>query len=160
MPIWPHTVRYYCGFTRYKLGNIFKYGKLRRLRGSGPGFKDIPQHNIDHDLYDEEVSGILKEQRVTWSVAKKDHEITAQQIADELRTLSGDNQTKLKNRGRGTHQAWVAAIKAGKLGEEAADWYMPFSMAAEPRERAFPIKDDEDTVTDWIKKIWFAIRDS
>jgi hypothetical protein len=85
--------------------------------------------------------------------AKKHDQATLDQIASRLTTLSGDFKTKLTNRATrvhgGTHQAWQAATKT----PPAADWYMPFSMADNPRPLTFAFGQFNEGLGRKIKRI-------
>jgi hypothetical protein len=150
MPIWGHTVKWYCRVAALKPDR------------AAPPWENIPQHLNDHDLYNHEVCQYLGGLAVAWEQA--DHKVKGDEIAGDLDSLGGMMQNDLlKVRGlrtSGTHNAWNNAIKESIGGGEHKDWYMPFSMAedGDVRKRAFPIKGESNSVRAWIERIAGALR--
>jgi hypothetical protein len=139
MPTWGDTVQYYCAHIKFS-------ANLR----SEPGFSDIPQHLVDHDLYNEEVRGHLRTLTISWDM--QPHQVTSDDIAGDLDGLSEVMETELDARGirnGGTHSCWKAAVKNNGI---YANWYEPFSMAEAPREKPFPARV-ESVIGTLVKKL-------
>jgi len=132
MPLWGHTIKYYC--------NLRRSGATFRDRSADPPkFENIPQHDYDHNSdngYTDEVGKDLE--KVARQIAKKRkaHEAAIMELESRLNSLSEKYRKKLQGRGRrcqGTHYAWTVAGLSGD-----AKWCHPFSMAAKPEKRTFP----------------------
>jgi hypothetical protein len=149
MPIWGPTVKYY--MAAHKAADS--------LSLVAPPFANIPQHLVDHDLYNTEVDGKLQALVSNWKVLKKDHELEPKDIKDDLGNTSSAMRRVLKRRGQGSHKAWVKAVKKYTSGGEHPTWYKPFSMASAPRPRPFPIRVREGHGRAWstIQKIANAL---
>jgi hypothetical protein len=154
MPIWGTTVEYYCEIAKGATA-------LNSLLGAPP-FAGIPQHLCDHDLYNKEVEGHLLS--VDGACNSAGHDLTADDIAGMLDTLSDVMLDELKERGstrtKGTDSAWKNAVKAADQGQELPGWYLPFSMAEAPRKRGFPLKGTSKSLRGWIRKIGKALSKS
>jgi hypothetical protein len=113
LPLWGHTVKWYMFFD------------------VPPGFANLPQHDWDHNCkmgYTFEVSERLKGFAMDLQAAKQAHELPEpKDIAAALDSTSDQYLVELRLRGArsgGTHKAF-------ETGGSAADWYLPFSMAAD-----------------------------
>jgi hypothetical protein len=144
MPLWGHTLKWYVlGFSQdptAKLDQLLQAAPL--MSGGAPPFKDIPQHDYDHNSergYKKEVDKNL--QRLAEQiakVAKKSHKLAVEELKEELEQLSAKFKRELSRRGKrqgGTDRAW----KSG-LNNTNPQWYEPFSMANDGNvaEREFP----------------------
>jgi hypothetical protein len=128
LPLWGHTVKWY-----------------KKMDGV-PKFKDLPNHNRDHNRYLEDVKKALKKIIKDVKAEKDDHgKVEDIDVAGALNTNAGDFQTQLKTRGstRGgpdkknkPHIGTHACIALG-MAEPDSLWYMPFSMARLPKKRHF-----------------------
>lgn len=123
MPLWGHTVQWYCNVPATTLGAASL---------GAPPFADLPQHDWDHigiggykGEVDDELNKIVK------NLKQAGHDATTFDLAGKLDFLSGDFKQKLKDRGatrgspKGTHAAWSNGRKA-----PTSQWYLPFSMAS------------------------------
>jgi hypothetical protein len=144
LPTWGHTVQHYCAIN-------LSTAVWRHISAAAPPpWFNIPQHLVDHDLYNVEVSGQLRSVAIGWEV--QDHKVKADEIAGDLNGLSDFMLSELKTRGQrngGTHDCWMEAKK--KKGQHPG-WYEPFSMSDTPRERPFPERVS-DTIESIIKKL-------
>jgi hypothetical protein len=164
MPLWGHTIKWYCSISKsgtYKLKDI-----------DPPPFADIPQHNLGHNgggSYRTEIDDDCAKLRA--DAVSKEHEMTGQALADRLDSLSDRwrkklTQTRGKRRGggadgKGTDAAWRAASKSMSKGETpAADWFLPFSMAADAEEDEVPppTYDFDEKFSDWVDKLAQAMK--
>ena len=150
MPLWGHTVKWYCSFDEEDDGSIS--GTIKS-RSREPPFKNIPQHDFDHNSsqgYTWEVQEDMK--KLACDVQESGHKLQGKSLADTLDEHSKDFAKELKKRGirkDGTHNGWKLAQK----GE--AEWCHPFSMASDGRvtDIAFPGKDFEGKLDAWIDRI-------
>jgi hypothetical protein len=166
MPLWGHTIKWYCGdFADFDLDaeevqDLLDSADLFARRRS-PKFKDTPQHDYDHnssDGYKQEVDTELKKLAGKVAKSKKKHEGKVDELRGDLEALSRHFRSELKRRGErqsGTHKAWHAGLK-GTNGK----WYEPFSMAndgsAEPR--TFPTSgEDSDKMRRKVKRLLEAL---
>lgn len=123
MPLWGHTVQWYCNVTGQTLGST-KLG--------APPFANLPQHDWDHTGtggYQSEVDDKLL--KIVKDLKKAGHDATTFDLAATLDSLSQDFKQKLKDRGatrgspEGTHEGWSNGRKT-----PTSQWYLPFSMAS------------------------------
>jgi hypothetical protein len=163
MPLWGHTIKHYCTINKtgsYKLKNI-----------KAPPFENIPQHNLGHNgggSYRTEIDEVCRAMR--GDAKQKGHEISGESMAKLLDTRAGDWRKKIKDRGirrgggasaDGTHEAWRAASKSMSDGKApAADWFLPFSMAADAEEDEVPPPsyDFDEKFSDWVDKLAQALK--
>ena len=121
MPLWGHTVKWYCNIDTTTLG-----AANRRA----PPFKNLPQHDWDHTGkggYQEEVDKDLS--KIVRDMTKGGHAVSTFDLAGALDSLSSQFKTQLKARGKrngGTHAGW----RAGRNDPNCTTWYPPFSMAS------------------------------
>ena len=136
MPLWGHTIKYYCTIES---DDFFDADKpYFRQRKKAPKFKNIPLHDSDHDLYiEEEVKPELKKIARSIKNSKKKHKKKIDEIKSQLNDKAEYFRGELQSRGTkrvgGTHAAWQKGIK-----KPHSDWYKPFSMSKKPRKRTFP----------------------
>jgi hypothetical protein len=145
MPTWGHTVQWYCVIQLSTA--TFRF--MSAARGAPP-WENLPQHLVDHDLYNVEVSGRLRSVAIGWEV--QDHKVKANEIAGDLKGLSDTMLTDLKERGErngGTHSCWM---EAKRTQGQHPGWYEPFSMSDTPREKPFPGRVS-DTIESIIKRL-------
>ncbi len=121
MPLWGHTVQWYCGIDE---------DKLNSPEPTAPSFENIPQHDWDHTgtgcyikELNEEIVGIVDDMK------KAGHEAVEGDLAGRLNDMSDDYRGRLEQRGmrgspKGTHEGWKRGMANPK-----SDWYLPFSMA-------------------------------
>lgn len=121
MPLWGHTVQWYCDIDEEKLKSSLP---------TAPNFADIPQHDWDHtgkgcyiQELNTEIIALVKE------IKKKGHEAVDGDLRGALDDMSDDFRGRLEQRGmrgspKGTHEGW----KRG-MADPKSDWYLPFSMA-------------------------------
>lgn len=123
MPLWGHTVQWYCNVSEKTLGSA--------KRGAPP-FADLPQHDWDHTgtgAYQSEVNDALS--KIVKDLSKTGHDATTGDLAGTLDRLSTKFKKELKSRGAargtppGTHAAWSNGRNA-----PSSQWYLPFSMAS------------------------------
>jgi A nuclease family of the HNH/ENDO VII superfamily with conserved AHH len=145
MPLWGHTIQWY----------VFDD------KGRAPPFKNIPQHDYDHNStggYIDEVD--KKMQRIADTIteqAKKSHKAAVAELVTRLNNMSGSLLDTLKERGMrcdGTHEAWKKGAKQPK-----SDWYKPFSMASDAiaERRTFPVENYDSKVADKIERLRKAL---
>jgi len=147
MPLWGHTVKWYCRIG--KAGGSILKDKIP------PPFRNIPQHDISHNLYQDEVEQLLVQ--VACHVQDQDHDIRAQTLKKDLDDLSEHFVGELKDRGKrkgGTHEGW-------RLGQTKPDpdpqWCYPFSMAPDYAVDEIAIPSFDEKTEEWIDKIAAAI---
>ena len=134
MPLWGHTIKYYCTIEhpRFFEDEFTWY----RKRTNPPPFKDIPMHDCDHDLYQEEVNSRLQIIANNIKDVKRKHKTKIKELKSKLKKESRSFRTKLQDRAKrsagGTHQAW----ELGK-SKHKSNCYESFSMAGKPRKRIF-----------------------
>ena len=138
LPMWCHTLRWYCSMITGAVRDLtLNDGSKVSVLGAPP-FKDLPQHDYDHDLYLDEVDVELN--KIADSVAKnkQSHKHRKKELKAALNKLVGICRGKLRERGTrkhgGTHQAWRAGL------DKQSDWYLCFSMAVtgDVKPRSFP----------------------
>ena len=162
MPLWGHTVKWYCSITA---ADVKVKNPLRKIKGKvpAPPFQNIPQHNWDHignECYlwevEEEVDKLADD------VESSPHQLKGKKLEDRLKTLSTNFKNKLvaKKGGRGwrkggTDAAWGLAQKPTPDPE----WCHPFSMASNGKvtSKGFPARDFGEELTKWIERIAKAI---
>ena len=143
MPLWGHTIKYYCDIEtqRLKLQDRFKeQGEQEQKKG--PSFRNIPQHDYDHNSkkgYKQEVDKEIKNIALQVEDEKDKHNEAVANLQQRLNELSDKCRELLKQRGRrckGTHMAWEDARTKG-----LKNWYEPFSMADDGNvdPKAFPL---------------------
>lgn len=137
LPLFGHTVYWYCLFggsgAKSLLGAIMS-------AVTAPAFKDLPNHDFDHGMYNKEVEDELK--NLSGQVKQAEHSFTTGQLAGALNAMSTSFLGKLQARGvrkGGTHASWQKACE-GDIDE----WYLPFSLADDPAERGFPGRFDRN----------------
>ncbi len=131
MPTWGNTVQWYCAIDLSS--ETWRYMTATR---AAPAWENIPQHLVDHDLYNVEVSSHLRSVAIGWEV--QDHKVKANEIAGDLNGLADLMDSELKTRGQrngGTHECWMEAKRKNGIHP---GWYEPFSMSDTPREKPFP----------------------
>ncbi|HKE46329.1 MAG TPA: hypothetical protein VKB41_17460 [Steroidobacteraceae bacterium] len=146
MPMWGHTIKYYCDIDTQTVGS----------GGSQPPpWKNIPQHDWDHNSkkgYRFEVEEQLKAVAKKLRENKKQHKAEAKKLPDTLEKLSDHFFGQLKERGErceGTDNGW-------KKGGKRKDWFHPFSMGNDGcvTEKGYPRGDfDQQTAgkLKWLK---------
>lgn len=121
MPLWGHTVKWYCNIDTKTLGAASR---------KAPPFKNLPQHDWDHTgkgAYQEEVDKELS--KIVKDLKKAGHDATTFDLAGALDGQSSNFKSLLKARGKrngGTHAGW----RAGRANPNSTTWYPPFSMAS------------------------------
>jgi hypothetical protein len=151
MPLWGHTIKYYCDLA---LG-----GKLKD-RNEGPKFENVPQHDYDHNskkgYKKNHVDKALKKiANQIEEKAKENHEAAVKQLGEVLDRLSNSFRSMLQAygaRSEGTHKAWSTGIKHP---EPESGWYLPFSMGsnANAEKRTFPAPDFSGKTAKKIKRL-------
>jgi len=150
MPLWGHTVKWYCDIT--------EDGGEVDTTAKSPPFRNIPQHDFDHNCnngYTHEVLECCK--GLAKKVEDKGHDASKANLAGTLDGLSDHWVGELKARGRrngGTHKSWKAAQDS--TGNE---WCKPFSMANDAfvSSKSFPNRKFDESLTKWIDRIATAI---
>lgn len=152
MPLWGHTVKWYCKDIETK--------KMIPGGLGAPPFADIPQHDFDHNCNGGYTDDIRKAcDDLVEEIEEAEHELKGDSLVGRLNQLSGKWKNELvvtrgKRKG-GTHAAWAAAQGA------TADpqWCHPFSMASEGKVSSigFPVRNFNDEVMKWINRIADAI---
>jgi hypothetical protein len=171
MPLWGHTIKWYCNnfdemdLDRDSVGDLIDAGDLFSKK-TGPKFKNIPQHDYDHNSglgYKQEVDRDLKQlASQIRDVAKNSHEDASSALAGELEELSKKFRSELQRRGKragGTHNAWSEVVKG--VRKPHSDWYKPFSMANDGKEeaRVFPVSGaDSGKLANKIRRMVDALR--
>jgi|SRR5271165_2487316 len=153
MPLWGHTIKHYC--------NLAEDGELLD-KVKAPHFKNIPQHDYDHNStggYTSEVNKAMKNlARTVEEQATDKHEADAKKLKKKLDGLSNDFRSELQRRGssrcNGTHKAWQ---KGSKYPE--SDWYLPFSMATDAiaEKRTFPASNFDNKLGQKILRLVKAL---
>jgi hypothetical protein len=106
-----------------------------------PPFIGLPMHNYDHGAFQKEVGLKLKKVGEDTVQNTKAHEKVTAELQAAMNTLRDTYNPKLAargKRGKGTHGEFVNAMNIEEGDESAAEWYIPFSMAADPSAKPFP----------------------
>ncbi len=148
MPLWGHTVKWYCSITAA--------GGSVASDIPAPPFANVPQHDWDHNCkegYTWEVEQAAK--KLAKETEAKGHEADPEDLKGDLEDMSDDFKSKLDQRGNrkgGTHDCW-------KNGADSEDWCQPFSMASTGKitAKGYPVKKFDESVAKWIKRIAAAI---
>ena len=161
MPIWGHTIKWYCDVETSGL----KLNERIKSNLEAPPFVNVPQHDYDHNSengYTSEVDEkMIKLAQQIQKKAKQDHEAAVELLQTQLNNLSNKFRTKLQSRGSsrcgGTHKAWEKGKK-----EPDSDWYLPFSMADDGNvnPRSFPTSDFNGTVAEKIQSLVQAFQNA
>ena len=154
MPVWGHTVKWYCSISAS--GGAAIAGAVK-----APLFENIPQHDFDHNSkegYTWEVDKRLEE--LASAVEEKDHELSGDALQERLRLMAQHFRTQLDIRGRtrrgGTHQAWIAARDLANANQPVPDmWCLPFSMASDAKVSrwGFPLRTFNQKLQAWIDRL-------
>jgi hypothetical protein len=148
MPLWGHTVKWYCKITRSR--------KFMPMDVPAPPFENLPQHNIDHNSkegYTYEITKVC--QQLVKDVQEAGHDLEAEGLEGALNDLSVEWEAEIKRRGTarkgGTHSAW----KAAQDDPPDANWFEPFSMASDSKisKMGFPVHKFDDKVAAWIDRL-------
>lgn len=135
MPLWGHTVKYYCDMTASKPGKGIA-GVVRSAVMAPPGWANIPQHDHDHNCtggYRDEVTAKVK--ATLEKVKLAGHKVEGPgSLKASLDKLSGKCRTLLQKRGIrgatvGTHAVWIRPPGPAGKNWPPGDWYLPYSMA-------------------------------
>jgi hypothetical protein len=149
MPLWGHTVMWYCEITAASTEADFK------VDVPAPPFANIPQHDWDHNCkggYTMEVTDDCA--KLAFEIEKRGHQLSGPALQKALERLSGKFKTILSSergtRQGGTHKAWG-------MGQEDPEskWCEPFSMASTGKitAKGFPVRKFDEKVAKWIKRI-------
>jgi hypothetical protein len=119
------------------------------------GWDGFPCHQVDHDLYYADVSGILYSN--VWEpllIEREECNIDEKACATELNNVSSFFEGELKTRGKGTLHCWENRDKPALENS----WYIPFSMAilSTPRKRK-PPPDLSEAIKKKMKQLFQAI---
>lgn len=155
MPLWGHTVKWYCRITMASAVVDIDPAKMP------PPFKDIPQHNFDHGRYNLEVDTAVKRLAEKCKKANEAHALAEGDLATLLDRVSDGFRNLLKARGArkgGTHEAW----QLGQKEPPDAEWCHPFSMASnrEVTGIGFPVRKFDERVARWVARISEAMKKS
>lgn len=154
MPLWGHTVKWYCSFS-HRAGKVT--GKVK-AGAKPPPFKNIPQHDFDHNCkggYTSEVETKCK--KLAKDIKESGHKLKGESLAEALGDMSEFFEEELlESRGirkGGTHAAWKLALNGD------SEWCHPFSMASDGKVTSvsFPVKDFDSKLERWIQRIANAI---
>lgn len=170
MPLWGHTIKWYCNAWKDfdidadDVGDLLEAGDLF-TQHRAPKFKNIPQHDYDHNSekgYKQEIDIDMRALAAEIAkIAKKNHKAAVDNLKKRLESLSEHYRTELQRRGSercgGTHEAWKTGMKNP---EPDSGWYEPFSMAndgnADPR--TFPAPGtDPSKLANKIKRLVEAL---
>lgn len=151
MPLWGHTISWYCDLAAG--GEILS-------KVAKPPFKDIPQHDYDHNSpkgYTKEVNKEMEDLASQIEESTDKHEEAANSLKDALEGFSKQFRATLSERGSregGTHEAWKQGAK-----KPTSDWYLPFSMADDGNveKRTFPAPNFDSKVAEKIKSLVAAM---
>src|SRR2546429_1328820 len=151
MPLWGHTVKWYC--------SIDQGGGDIDVDVGAPPFKNIPQHDFDHNCkqgYTWEVEEEMKKR--VQEIKDSEHKLKGDSLAGALDDCANDFADKLKKRGKrkgGTHKAW----KLAQQEPPDPNWCHPFSMASDSKVSSvgFPARNFQGKVDQWINRIAQAI---
>ena len=156
MPLFGHTVKWYC--------TIMAASDKVQIDASAqvPPFKDIPQHNFDHNgpgRYTSEVEDAVKKLAEKCKKANKEHKLAPGDLAALMDRVSKGFKTMLDKRGHrkgGTHAAWGLAQQA----TPDSQWSQPFSMASDAQvsKIGFPVRTFNQSVAKWVARIAKAMK--
>ena len=150
MPLWGHTVMWYC--------DIAEDGGEIDDDSPAPPFKNVPQHDWDHNCSEGYTWEVEKELRkLADKLKEKGHKVQPKDLKGELDDLSSDFKDLLEERGKrkgGTHKMFTG-------GGTGKDWCQPFSMASNGKvtSKGYPVKNFDERVAKWIKRIAQAIKE-
>jgi len=153
MPLWGHTVKYYCQVTSAG-GSLLAGAAL-----GPPPWAHLPQHDIDHNSKEGYTWEVEKQmERISAKVEKASHALSGASLAAALDSWSAKFEAELKRRATrkgGTYNAW----KLAQAPTSDPQWSQPFSMASDGKvsSPAFPVRNFNDKVQRWISKIAGAI---
>jgi hypothetical protein len=152
MPLWGHTVQWYCEIDATG-GSI--------IAGKGPpDFKNIPQHDIDHNSKEGYTWEVLQEvEALAKEIEESGHELEDQSLADALNGLSDDFKNKLLQ-DRGTRKGGTdAGWQLGQQDPPDPGWCHPFSMAstAKVTSMAYPARKFDKKLQAWIDRLAKAV---
>jgi hypothetical protein len=148
MPLWGHTVKWYCKITRSR--------KFLPQDVPAPPFENLPQHNIDHNSkegYTQEITDACRQ--LVKDVQEAGHDFQAEGLQGALDGLAKDWRAEIERRGSarqgGTHKAW----KSAQGDPPDPDWFQPFSMASDDKisKMGFPVHRFDDKVAAWIDRL-------
>lgn len=156
MPLWGHTVKWYCVITAASQEADFDDS------AKAPPFKDIPQHDFDHNCsegYTWEVEQAAKRVVEKCKKANQEHKLKSGALAALLDKMSADFKTQLQTRGTrkgGTHAGWGL----GQKEPPDAQWSHPFSMASDGKvsKIGFPVRNFSASVAKWVARIAKAMK--
>jgi hypothetical protein len=146
LPLWGHTVKWY--------SKPFKKGEALRA----PPFKDLPQHDWDHNggkSYREEVEKSLTQIASDISDSMDVHKVNPADIKAQLNTTARGFRSALKARGKrnkGTHRQFKAEL--AKDAGLRMDWYKPFSMSSFASTKGYPAQHFQDEVKKKVKSFF------
>lgn len=130
LPLWAHTLTWYVDMTTGDVRETTENGR-RIPTVDGPPFKNLAQHDYDHGKYIEDVDANL-EKIVDQVIMQGDaHKDSTKTLDAKLNGIIGNWEKTLKK--SDTHKSWEDGMNGVK------DWYKPFSMAASPSPRVFPL---------------------
>ena len=150
LPLWGHTVKWYCSTGSAVVGPIAGAG--------APAFQNLPQHNFDHGRYNEEVMATCERIANRIEKSSEAHELKAKDLKSTLDTYSKRYDAALKSRGKrrgGTHQSWTVHAPAGD-----PTWCYPFSMAStgDVTSIDYPGKSFTDKLKAWVERLANSIK--
>ena len=153
MPLWGHTIKYYCNLP---------VGGALLTQIPPPRFKNIPQHDYDHNSaggYKSEVdTKMIDLAQTIQEKAEESHEVAVAALKKALDDLSEEFRSTLTTRGStrcgGTHKAWQQGSE-----KPESNWYLPFSMASDTvaDKRSFPAPGFDGKLADKIKRLVTAL---
>jgi hypothetical protein len=154
MPLWGHTVMWYCDISAAAPGG----GSIKSSLVPPP-FANIPQHDWDHNAkegYTWEVEEECK--KLAKEVKQSGHDLEGDSLKGALDDLSSEFRTILTaERGTrlgGTHAGWLQG-----MADSQSNWCHPFSMASTAKltKVGFPLRDFDARSAQWIQRIATAI---
>ena len=120
LPCFGQTVQWYCDIAKDSM----------RVDMYPPPFKNLPNHDFDHNKYSDEINSELS--KLAGQIEEAGHKYEPEQLAERLDKLSKLKREGLLYRGgirlNGTHAGWKIGMKEP---EPDSEWYLPFSMAAD-----------------------------
>jgi len=158
MPLWGHTVKYYCEITAATT-SLSSVASVIKNALAPPPFANIPQHDWDHNSkegYTWEVEQACK--KLAKKVEESGHKLKGDDLKGALDQLSNKFRNILTGvrgvRLGGTHAAW-------SMGQQdpQSNWAQPFSMASTSKltTKGFPVRHFDEKVASWVKRIATAI---